>query len=149
VSLPNEQPLRVGTRKLIYWGATAFVLGVLVASTAEFAPVKVFILLACAIGGFGLINMSGQISADSEGLEIRRLWSHKRICWRDVASLTYGGGNWVFSLRAGGRLVLPESWFWSGPQKPELLELIDSKMGEYSIPVRRSSRAWLQSNDKS
>jgi hypothetical protein len=119
----------VSTPMLRNMAIGSFALGALMVVVAEFPPLKVAFLLICGIGGLALLKMGGRICGDDDGLEIQRLWSRKRIRWQDIVAVTYSrGGNSVFSARDGGRMVIPSSGFWSGPQKLDLVELIDDKL---------------------
>jgi hypothetical protein len=139
-------PFSVSTPLLRNLAISSWAIGALMGLFVEFAPAKVLFLAICGIAGLGLLRMYGRISADEDGLEITRLWSHKRIRWQDIVDVTFSrGGNSVFAVRDGGRMVIPTSGFWSGPEKLDLLDFIDDKLAAQDVTARESWKASWQS----
>jgi hypothetical protein len=142
----RSPPFSVSTPVLRNLAIISWAIGALMALFVEFVPLKVCFLANCGIGGLALLRMCGRISADEDGFEITRLWSDKRIRWQDIVAVSYSrGGNWVFTVRDGGRMVIPSSGFWSGPDKLDLIDFIDGKLAAQDVRARASWKASWQS----
>ena len=144
------QPLSVTTPFLMWFGTISLVFGIVSAVlTSGGSWVGPFVLLTLFGGcGAAMLLMSGRVSVDGDGITVQRLFSRKRAHWDEIVAVEYGGGNLLFLLAPGGRLVTPGVEFWVGSSKPEVLRLMTSKLQERGVDARVSVRAIFRAGDR-
>ena len=98
--------------------------------------------------GFTLVLMSATIEATEEEITVRRVTSTARVRWADVVAASVGGGNLVL-YTGNGRISLPASEFWTGPQRGELKVLIGEKLDGNGVAIRRTARAAIHVDHRS
>ena len=99
-------------------------------------------------GGAALYLMGGRISHEVEGLRVNRPLSDKLARWDEIAAVSYGGGNLVFALNSGGRIVAPGPEFWVGAEKTSLAAMLDTELAGRGIGAIASVRAIAQVGDR-
>lgn len=106
--------------------------------------------VACLFGasGAGLLLMGGRLTADATGIRIKKPLSDKTVLWDEIAGVRYGGGNLVFDLKSGGRVVAPSSEFWFGLDKAALVSGVRERLAERGITAASSARAVAHAGDR-
>lgn len=140
----------VSTPALRILGTVVFTCGIVgVILTFRGSLLSAFFCLTLFGGsGAALLLMSGRITADETGISVERLFSGGCARWTDVTGVEYGGGNLVFRLGPGKRVILPGPEFWSGTGKASLLSLINAKLIERGVQMKATFRAILQAGDR-
>jgi hypothetical protein len=146
----SDGGLTVSTPALRILGAVALACGLVGAIlTFRGSLLAAFFCLALfGCSGGALLLMSGRITADDTGIAVARLLTSGRAEWIDVTGVEYGGGNLVFRLAPGKRVVLPGPEFWSGVGNAPLLQLINVKLIEHGVQMKTTFRAILQAGDR-
>lgn len=98
--------------------------------------------------GAALLLMGARLTGDDVGIQIHRVHSQAAFQWDDVASVERGGGNLVFRLKNKARAVIPDVEFWSGKDKPMLLQLVAEQLQQRGIQPQVKVRALLQAGDR-
>jgi Bacterial PH domain len=98
--------------------------------------------------GITLMLMSASIETTGDTIAVRRFFSTAEIRWSDIAGASVGGGNLVL-YTASGRLSMPSSEFWSGPQRDSLKALIAEKLDAVGVSISRTARAAMHSDNRS
>lgn len=143
--------MRVTTPFLTYFGGafalTGFALAVVgVFSKAWLGAFFLFALFGC--GGLALFLTGGTIQSLVDGIDIKKPHSHKQVIWREMSAVESGGGNLVFHLKTGGRVVAPGIEFWVGADKAKLLEAFSNALEEHQVAFKTSARAMFHSGDR-
>ncbi len=146
----SDGALAVSTPALRVLGTVALACGIVgvILTFRESLLACFFCLMLFGGSGAALLLMAGRITADETGIEVVRLLSRGRAQWIDVTGVEYGGGNLVFRLAPGKRVVLPGPEFWFGVAKARLLKLIDAKLTERGVQLKATFRAILQAGDR-
>ena len=140
----KSKELRVGllVYKIIAWACIVFFLFCAVmawrADQGYVSPL--FLLFACL--GFFLLFMASSIKATSEYISVLSPFAEYRIYWDEVEWVEEGNqGTLVIHGKDEKRLVLPSPAYWSGPQKSEMFEFMDSKYEDLEITEVSSTSA--------
>ena len=140
----KSKELRVGllVYKIIAWVCIVFFLFCAVmawrADQGYVSPL--FLLFACL--GFFLLFMASSIKATSEYISVLSPFAEYRIFWDEVEWVEEGNqGTLVIHGKGEKRLVLPSPAYWSGPQKSEMFEFMDSKYEDLEITEVSSTSA--------
>jgi hypothetical protein len=149
--LTSTEALTVHTPFLAWFGGITTVGGVVLAILAFGGSWLGPFVCLTLFGGSGaaLLFMAARVTATAEGIEVKRFISRKYVSWNEISSVEFGGGNLVFSLLSGGRLVSPGAEFWVGKDKPHFLLLLNTKLHERGIVPRAKVRAMFRSGDRS
>ena len=107
-----------------------------------------FVACLFGAGGAALFLMGGRISSEVGGLRVNRPLSDKLVRWDEIATVSYGGGNLVFALKSGGRIVAPGPEFWVGVEKKSLAAILDTELAGRGIGAVASVRAIAQVGDR-
>ena len=140
----KSKELRVGllVYKIIAWVCIVFFLfGAVMAWRADQGYVSPLFLLFACLGVF-LLFMASSIKATSEYISVLSPFAEYRIYWDEVEWVEEGNqGTLVIHGKGEKRLVLPSPTYWSGPQKSEMFEFMDSKYEDLEITEVSSTSA--------
>lgn len=99
-----------------------------------------FLLFVC-LGLFLLVTASS-IKATPEYISVLSPFAEYRMYWDEVEWLEEGSqGTLVVHGKGEKRLVLPSTAYWSGPQKSEMFEFIDSQLEKLETAIISSIAA--------
>ncbi|GIU00196.1 hypothetical protein TSL6_07020 [Sulfurovum sp. TSL6] len=134
----KSKELRVGlfVYKIIVWvGIVFFLFCAVMAWRAGQGYVSPLFLLFACIGVF-LLFMASSIKSTSEYISVLSPFAEYRIYWDEVEWIEEGNqGTLVIHGKGEKRLVLPSPTYWSGPQKSEMFEFMDSQLENLEIEI--------------
>ncbi len=132
----KSKELRVGllVYKIIAWICIVFFLFCAVmAWSAGQGYVSPLFLLFASLGVF-LLFMASSIKSTYEYISVLSPFTEYRLYWNEVECVEEGNqGTLVIHGKGEKRLVLPSPAYWSGPQKSEMFEFMDSKFEDLEI----------------
>lgn len=140
----KSKELRAGllVYKIIAWVCIVFFLFCAVmAWRAGQGYVSPLFLLFVFLGLF-LLFMASSIKSTPEYISVLSPFSEYRIYWDEIEWVEEGNqGTLVVHGKGEKRLVIPSSKYWSGPQKYNMFEFMNSQLENLEIAIISSTSA--------